>query len=139
MSHRFHYLRMSYQTKAKTEPVGCLITSVGENKNEVAYALSAAHPKDKFDKMMARKIASGRLNDGKPVVLSGDFSTGHSIMRAVMGDISSRKEEDRAGSVFKFPKKIRDAAKKWLEFANAKSNEVKCEKCGNCVHQSAKE
>lgn len=143
MTTRFHYLREQYKSP-KSEPVGCFLTLVDPDKSKVSYVVSVVHPKDKFNKQIARKIVNERHNLGYAEVLVGDFSKSHSIVRAVMNDIITKTGafENEGSDVVsirpQYSKKVRDAAISWLSFADNKGNK-KCEACGSVCQEVVKE
>ena len=58
-------------------PVGCFAYTVEEHSdvhNRLSYAFSIYYMKDKFNKEIARTVAEGRLNGGKPMIMGYDSS-----------------------------------------------------------------
>jgi hypothetical protein len=96
---RFMYLR-----DERRKPVACV--AMRRDGNNVLYQLSTAHPKDQFDKKLARTIAVGRLEDD-PVVLNfeEELTSGHLISSHVMQDVLDNSTARRAI----------DGAKNWLD------------------------
>lgn len=99
MDVRFMYLR-----DQKGSPVGCL--AIRADAHTVSYGISVLNPLDDFDRVLARRIAEGRLNTGitRTTNLGVKFNM-HEITRQVMTDLYFRKDA---------PTRARKAAKLWL-------------------------
>lgn len=103
--------RITYLRDVKGQPVGCLaigpITPNGKLGHQVSYNLSVLNPSDKFDRKIAREIATGRLGKNPechtvPVPENADM---HMITRSVMVDIIDSKS---------MPTRAIKAAKLWV-------------------------
>jgi hypothetical protein len=108
-------IRITYLRDPKGQPVGCLAIApisllVGSNgafANKVSYHLSVLNPADKFDRKLAREIATGRLLKNPechtvPVPENADM---HMVTRSVMADIMDNKS---------IPTRAVKAAKQWI-------------------------
>lgn len=104
-------IRITYLRDLKGQPVGCLaiapICSDGQFGHKVSYHLSVLNPTDKFDRKIAREIATGRLDKNPechtvPVPENADM---HMITRSVMVDIMDSKS---------MPTRAVKAAKLWV-------------------------
>jgi hypothetical protein len=105
---RFLYLR-----NVRGNAFACLAVSLDRKNNSISYGLSTCNPHDKFDKSLAKRIASSRL-DKQPSVIEyvrlADI-TCHEITRHVMYTVmNDRPVFDHEGA----PQKVRIAARLWL-------------------------
>lgn len=121
---RIYYLRNDRNTAhgGRGEPVAVIVTKIDRTKDVIRYAVATVHPNDSFNKVMARHIATERLEGkdrrGKPKSLRrgngaseipGVPATGHEITRLVMQDICSDEFH---------PVRVRDLANEWLDNAD---------------------
>jgi hypothetical protein len=69
-------------------PVGCIAINYKKGDKQLTYQVSVLNPSDKFDRSVARQLATGRLLE-KPIVISvdPDFNI-HDISLAVMDHIA---------------------------------------------------
>jgi hypothetical protein len=95
---QFMYLR-----DARRNPIGCV--AMRRDGNNVLYQLSTSHPKDRFDKQLARKIAVGRLEDDPVVLNFEEITSRHIIFSHVMQDVLDNSTAHRAVN----------SAKNWLD------------------------
>lgn len=98
--------KIMYLRDSARRPFGCLAMKVDKANKLVNYQFSVVHPKDSFDKGIARAIASGRL-DKEPLNVNFDGESTHDIVKAVM--------EDMLSPYITFtPQKAKKFARQWL-------------------------
>lgn len=100
--------KIMYLRDASRRPFGCLAMKVDKKTNVVAYQFSVVHPKDTFDKQLAKTIATGRLDTGPLEVIFTGEST-HDIVKAVMNDMLETHMEPPV------PQKAKKFAKQWVD------------------------
>lgn len=105
MNHRIQYLRDN-----KGQPVGCL--AIGkDSKGNIGYQYSVLNPLDRFNRLIAKRIATGRLAE-KPIMLyknqsvPSDLRTKYRITQAIFLSMQNNKH---------VPSRARKAAKLWLK------------------------
>jgi hypothetical protein len=104
MSVRIYYLRDHENIRTRTDgshtrgnPVACVVTEVDKKTGTIRYAVSTLHPPfldksgavvtPRFDKLLSKRIATGRLTK-KPTTLQGVPGSGHEITLKVMCHIA---------------------------------------------------
>lgn len=101
--------KIMYLRDSARRPFGCLAMKVDKVKKLVDYQFSVVHPKDSFDKGIARAIATGRL-DKEPLYVSFEGESTHDIVKAVMADMLSP-------DLVYMPQKVKKFARQWLSKA----------------------
>jgi hypothetical protein len=96
MGSRIYYLRDNTNIRTRKDgtptrgnPKVCIVSEFNAETKEVKYGVSALHPKDHFDKKLARKIAADRLTT-RPIVVETEAARGHEINKAVIEDIADQ-------------------------------------------------
>jgi hypothetical protein len=99
-------------------PIACVVSEIDRENDSIKYSFSIAHPATKtcpgerFDKAIARKIATNRLVSGLDrctYSIVGCPKGGHDINRKVMAHIAANTTA----------KSLRDLAAEWLRNADA--------------------
>ena len=112
MDYRFMFLRTD-----KGVPVACVAMKLSKS-GEVTYAVSTQHPKDRFNRKVARELALGRLVS-KPETVKVNTVSMHEVSRAVVSNLLVKDST---------PTRTYMAAKKWLKKAALKELEVSYKK-----------
>ena len=112
MEYRFMFLRTD-----KGVPVSCVAMKVSKS-GEVTYGVSTQHPKDRFNRKVARELALGRMVS-KPEVVKVNTISMHEISRTVVADLLKKEAT---------PTRAYMAAKKWLKKASIKEMEASIKK-----------
>lgn len=89
-----------YLRDENRNPVGCIAMMKlcnSDKRPTVMYNFSASHPKDKFNRALARKIAASRL-EMMPLYVECDASSAHTITKAVMTHLIETTGSMRAGN-----------------------------------------
>lgn len=97
-------VRNMYLRTAK-RPVGCLAISVDWDAGEAHYQFSVQNPKDKFDAVIGKEIATGRLAKSPRIITVSTESNCHEITKAVMMDLLANPQT---------PKRAVRAAQDWI-------------------------
>jgi hypothetical protein len=71
----------------KGTPVGCTAITVNESTGFAFYRMSVLNPADRFNRKLARELATGRLVEGGIPVRIPKNANMHDISRAIMTDI----------------------------------------------------
>lgn len=112
MATKFMYLR----ARRSDSPTGCVAFTVTDNV--ISYQLSIVHPRDRFDRKLARTIAEARLRKS-PIVIDGkaDNMQAWDMIKAVMSAIAKSTD---------IPVRVSDVAIAWLTapMETKKNNEV---------------
>lgn len=87
-------------------PVGCLAMELNDEARVVTYQMSVLNPKDKFDRKLAREIASERLKVKPILVKVKKGASMYEVSVSVMNDLLLTKGA---------PKRALKAAKLWLD------------------------
>ena len=114
MGTRIYYLRDTTNIRTRKDgtptrgnPRVCIVSEFNSDTKEVKYGIASLHPKDHFDKKLARKIAEGRMTS-KPVVLEANVTRGHEINKAVIKNIAE---------TCKWESNLKQLANLWLDKA----------------------
>lgn len=97
--------RVTYLRNADHKPVGCVVINVDRHNKRIEYQVSTLNPADKFDREMARLLATGRLVEAPFHLWLPNKAGLHEISRRVMTHIASNKA---------IPSRSVKAAKQWL-------------------------
>lgn len=97
--------RVTFLRNADNNPVGCVVINVDRHNKRIEYQVSTLNPADKFDREMARLLATGRLVEAPFHLWLPNKAGLHEISRRVMGHIVSNKA---------IPSRSVKAAKLWL-------------------------
>jgi len=101
MDYRFMFLRTD-----SGFPVACVAMKYSK-AGMVTYGVSTQHPKDRFNRKLARDLALGRLVSSPWIaVVLGQNPSAHDISRAVVSDLLKKAV---------LPSRTYSAAKKWLK------------------------
>lgn len=106
--------RIAYLRSVTGCPVGCLAIDVAASDVEgctESYQLSVLNPVDKFDRSLARSIATGRLIKSPRVIKLAEKANMHTVTKAVMSDLVSRKD---------IPNRAGRAASLWIQTYSSK-------------------
>lgn len=120
-------IRFMYLRDAKQNPIGCLAINIDRFSGKITYGLSVLNPLDKFNRVLARKIAAERLAI-KPFTAIFQCLTQlsmHDISRLVMEHILHNKNmtyNKFAQLSLCTPTRARKAAKLWLK-SNSRNKE----------------
>ena len=102
MNRRIMYLRTQSGC-----PVGCIAINYKRGDKSLTYQVSVLNPNDKFDRAVARQLATGRLLE-KPITISVEpDSTIHDISLSVMDHIAYTTDRS-------LPSRAIKCAKIWL-------------------------
>jgi len=97
--------RVTFLRNADNKPVGCVVINVDRHNKRIEYQVSTLNPADKFDREMARLLATGRLVESPFHLWLPNKAGLHEISRRVMQHIATNKG---------IPNRSRKAAKTWL-------------------------
>lgn len=132
MGTRVYYLRDSNNIRVKENgtptrgnPRVCIVSEFDSETGMIKYGLSATHPKDHFSKVLARRIAQGRMeehdeqlmvvvNNSRSGQLKVQTRTGHEINKAVIQHIFTNFQEGNT--------QVKKLAQAWLERAKQPSS-----------------
>ena len=102
MNRRIMYLRTQSGC-----PVGCIAINYKRGDKSLTYQVSVLNPNDKFDRAVARQLATGRLLE-KPISVSVEpNSTIHDVSLSVMDHIAYTTDRS-------VPSRAIKCAKIWL-------------------------
>lgn len=87
------------------KPVGCVVINVDRHRKCIEYQVSTLNPLDKFDREVARLLATGRLVESPFHLWLPNKANMHEISRRVMKHLASNKD---------IPNRSRKAAQNWL-------------------------
>jgi len=97
--------RVMFLRNVDKKPVGCVVISVDRHLKKIEYQISTLNPADKFDRQVARLLATGRLVESPYRLRLPDRANMHKISESVMRDIAQKKT---------LPSRSVKAAKGWL-------------------------
>jgi len=97
--------RVMFLRNLDDKPVGCVVINVDRHLKRIEYQVSTLNPQDKFDREMARLLATGRLVESPFRLRLPNRANMHQISERVMRHIASNKT---------IPSRSIKAAKNWL-------------------------
>lgn len=101
--------RVMFLRNADNKPVGCVVINVDRHNKRIEYQVSTLNPLDKFDREVARLLATGRLVEAPFHMWLPNKAGLHEITRRVMTHIINNKA---------IPNRSRKAAKNWMSLMN---------------------
>lgn len=97
-------IRYFYLRDEKNFPIGCIAMDL--DFGTISYGLSVLNPVDKFNRRLAKTIATGRMKfNEKPTMHFGGKVSMHMVTKSVMESISRDATS---------PARARKAARNWL-------------------------
>ncbi len=97
--------RVMFLRNADEKPVGCVVINVDRHNKRIEYQVSTLNPLDKFNREVARLLATGRLVESPFHLWLPNKAGLHEISRRVMSHIVANKA---------IPSRSIKAAKHWL-------------------------
>ena len=97
--------RVMFLRSADNKPVGCVVISVDRHNKRIEYQVSTLNPLDKFNREVARLLATGRLVEAPFHLWLPNKAGLHEISRRVMTHLAANKT---------VPNRSRKAAKNWV-------------------------
>jgi hypothetical protein len=97
--------RVMFLRNADDRPVGCVVINVDRHNKRIEYQVSTLNPLDKFNREVARLLATGRLVESPFHMWLPNKANMHEISSRVMRHIATNTA---------VPSRSRKAAKNWI-------------------------
>jgi hypothetical protein len=85
-------VRIMFLRDHNAQPQGCIAITINDKEQFAYYRLSVLNPVDRFNRELARSLATGRLYSGGIPVRIPKNANMHDISRAVMTDITKNPQ-----------------------------------------------